>query len=72
MYFTFVADWVFEMLLRIIRPLMTGSIEKLKVHGLDRPKWEKVVRKQIDPINLPYRYGGYSKKEREKMGLAAE
>jgi hypothetical protein len=56
------------MLLRIIRPL-TGSIEKLKDYGSDRPKWEKIIRKQVDPAILPYRYGGYSTKEMEKMKM---
>jgi len=33
--------------------------DSLKVHGKDRSAWEPIIRKQIDPSQLPERFGGY-------------
>lgn len=58
-----------EVWLSIVRPFMRNSIQKLKPFPKGRKNWVKAVRRHIDPIVLPYRYGGYSKATRRKYSL---
>jgi hypothetical protein len=48
---------------------MQGSIEKLKMYPKNRAKWVHVVRRKVDPLILPYKFGGYSPEERKKLKL---
>jgi len=54
------APQLFNVVLNVVIPL-TDPItrDSIKTHGKNRNIWEPIVRKQIDPSQLPERFGGY-------------
>jgi len=53
------APQIFQVVLNLVIPLMDPlTKDSLRVFGRNRKNWMPVVREQIDPDQLPRRYGG--------------
>lgn len=62
--FFYKAPPVFEVVLRVIRPLMSQiTREALQVYGPDKAVWKKVLLKIADENQLTSDYGGTYKRQ---------
>jgi len=53
------APQIFSVVLNVVLPLMDPyTRDSVKVYGKNRRLWEPIIRQQIDPSQLPERFGG--------------
>jgi len=53
------APAVFSVLFGMLKPFMSGrTVDKIKVFGDDKEKWEPVVHQLVDPSQIRQRFGG--------------